>query len=127
MPLKHCSVCGAAFTCGIENERGTCWCSDYPPIMPLDFSQDCRCPDCLKMIVQEKIAEYLQTITPATAHASDAPNYGTAGRLIEGIDYYLDEQGRFVLTAWYLLKRGHCCRNGCTHCPYGCRVVSPDA
>jgi hypothetical protein len=24
-----------------------------------------------------------------------------------------------VLTAKYLLKRGHCCQSGCKHCPYG--------
>ncbi|MCC9136544.1 DUF5522 domain-containing protein [Pontibacter silvestris] len=24
-----------------------------------------------------------------------------------------------VFTAKYHLKRGHCCRNGCRHCPYG--------
>ncbi|WP_172796056.1 DUF5522 domain-containing protein [Roseivirga echinicomitans] len=34
-------------------------------------------------------------------------------------DYYLDELGRMVFTAKYHLKRGHCCKNGCRHCPYG--------
>jgi hypothetical protein len=33
-------------------------------------------------------------------------------------DYYL-ENGRMVFTAAYHLKRGHCCRSGCRHCPYG--------
>jgi Family of unknown function (DUF5522) len=36
---------------------------------------------------------------------------------IEGLDYYFDA-GRMVLTARYLLARGHCCDNGCRHCPY---------
>jgi hypothetical protein len=32
---------------------------------------------------------------------------------------YLDpDTGLFVLTAQYLLDRGHCCGNGCRHCPY---------
>jgi hypothetical protein len=32
---------------------------------------------------------------------------------------YLDpETGLFVLTATYLRDRGHCCGNGCRHCPY---------
>lgn len=35
-----------------------------------------------------------------------------------GQDYYLDEQGLMVLTAHFLLKRGHCCFSGCRHCPY---------
>jgi len=32
---------------------------------------------------------------------------------------YADPQtGLFVLTAGYLTGRGHCCGNGCRHCPY---------
>jgi hypothetical protein len=38
--------------------------------------------------------------------------------LIEAEDYYFDELGRTVFTATFLLKRGHCCGNGCRHCPY---------
>ncbi|MEO8516965.1 MAG: DUF5522 domain-containing protein [Flavobacterium sp.] len=37
--------------------------------------------------------------------------------LIEGIDYYI-ENGNYVFKSWYHLKRGHCCKNGCRHCPY---------
>ncbi len=36
----------------------------------------------------------------------------------EGKDYYIDENGLFVFTASYLLRRGTCCGNGCIHCPY---------
>jgi hypothetical protein len=39
------------------------------------------------------------------------------GELQEGIDYYL-EDGLFVFTAEFLLKRGYCCDSGCRHCPY---------
>jgi hypothetical protein len=40
-------------------------------------------------------------------------------KLVEGLDYYIDEQsGLFVLTAHFLLNRGSCCGNGCSHCPY---------
>ncbi len=39
-------------------------------------------------------------------------------RLIEGEDFYYNEQGYIVLTAKYHLERGHCCGNGCLHCPY---------
>jgi hypothetical protein len=32
---------------------------------------------------------------------------------------YLDPgTGLFVLTATYLRERGHCCDQGCRHCPY---------
>ncbi len=36
---------------------------------------------------------------------------------LEEGDYYL-ENGFFVFTAQYHLKRGYCCGNGCRHCPY---------
>ena len=39
--------------------------------------------------------------------------------LKEGIDYYINEQGLFVFTEAYHLKRGYCCKSGCKHCPYG--------
>ncbi|MFN7115284.1 MAG: DUF5522 domain-containing protein [Saprospiraceae bacterium] len=38
--------------------------------------------------------------------------------LVEGVDYYI-ENGLYVFTAYYLEKRGYCCKNGCRHCPYG--------
>ena len=38
---------------------------------------------------------------------------------IEGIDYYVNEEGLVVLTEKYLRDRGYCCGNGCLHCPYG--------
>ena len=37
---------------------------------------------------------------------------------VEGEDYYYNEHGFIVLTAKYHLDRGHCCGNGCKHCPY---------
>lgn len=38
--------------------------------------------------------------------------------LEEGVDYVIDEQGRFVFTREYHLKRGYCCGNNCKNCPY---------
>lgn len=38
--------------------------------------------------------------------------------LVEGIDYYINENGYVVLTDKYLRDRGYCCGNGCKHCPY---------
>ena len=38
--------------------------------------------------------------------------------LEEGDDYYI-ENGLYVFTEKYLLKRGYCCQSGCRHCPYG--------
>lgn len=39
--------------------------------------------------------------------------------LKEGQDYTWNELGQMILTKSYLEKRGHCCKNGCSECPYG--------
>ena len=38
--------------------------------------------------------------------------------LIENIDYYFDDLGRYVFTEAYHLKRGYCCGNDCKHCAW---------
>ena len=38
--------------------------------------------------------------------------------LVEGVDFYYNEEGYMVLTEAYHLQRGSCCGNGCLHCPY---------
>jgi len=38
--------------------------------------------------------------------------------LIEGEDFYYNEDGLFVFTQKYHLSKGFCCGNGCKHCPY---------
>jgi hypothetical protein len=38
--------------------------------------------------------------------------------LIQGIDYYINEDGNYVFTREYHLKRGSCCKNNCLHCPW---------
>ena len=37
---------------------------------------------------------------------------------VEGEDFYLSKEGYRVMTESYLVRRGYCCSNGCTHCPY---------
>ena len=39
-------------------------------------------------------------------------------KLIEGIDFYYNENGLLVLTEQYHLEKGYCCGYGCRHCPY---------
>jgi len=45
-------------------------------------------------------------------------------QLIEGVDFYYNEQGLMVLTEKYHLERGSCCGNGCKHCPFDYQRVS---
>ena len=39
-------------------------------------------------------------------------------QLVEGEDYYLDEQGMLIFTRQYHKNRGYCCGMGCRHCPF---------
>jgi hypothetical protein len=39
-------------------------------------------------------------------------------KLEEGIHYIINEDGRVVFTALYLIQQGKCCGNGCINCPY---------
>jgi len=38
--------------------------------------------------------------------------------LIEGVHYYINENGLMVLTERYHREKGFCCGMGCLHCPY---------
>ena len=117
---KQCSQCGAEFTCGATSsvllDKGACWCQAYPAVLPMSTAQDCRCPDCLKQCLVDGLPSYLQSITHdkalelAAGYSSDVP-------LQEDIDCTV-ENGNYVFSAWYHLKRGDCCGNGCRHCPY---------
>lgn len=43
--------------------------------------------------------------------------YKIFGRLVEGIDYYM-ENGMFVMMSWFYFKWGYCCGSGCWYCLY---------
>ena len=43
--------------------------------------------------------------------------------LIEGEDYYWNENGYVVLTEKHHVARGYCCGMGCQHCPYNYDAV----
>lgn len=46
-----------------------------------------------------------------------------SNNLVEGEDYYFNEDGYIVLTEKYHLQKGFCCGNGCKHCPYHFEAV----
>jgi len=41
--------------------------------------------------------------------------------LQENLDYYI-ENGLYVFTAAYHLRRGYCCASRCRHCPYPAEI-----
>ncbi len=37
----------------------------------------------------------------------------------KGLDFYIDPHNKLlVMTRLHHENRGHCCKNGCRHCPY---------
>ena len=41
----------------------------------------------------------------------------------EGVQYYIDVDGKYVFTELYHKERGYCCGNACRHCPYNYEAV----
>ncbi len=76
--------------------------------LPVTAGQGCLCPDCLVKALRAAHGPFDRG-TPVPARP--------AGGLQPGIDYQM-EKGKLVFSAWYLLKRGFCCGNGCRNCPY---------
>jgi hypothetical protein len=46
-------------------------------------------------------------------------------KYVEGVDYTV-EDGKFVWTAEFLIKRGFCCEAGCRNCPYKPLIDQPE-
>lgn len=117
--VKTCSRCNTIFKCGATEANGSCWCNYYPPLFKPDPLINCMCTACLHKATKEKIDAYVAEMTLEKAvtenKAKDLPQ---TKQFIEGIDYYIDNSF-WVFTAWHHLRRGHCCKSGCRHCPYG--------
>jgi len=47
------------------------------------------------------------------------PDEASLPLLAEGVDYTVEESGRWVFTARHLRSRGYCCFNACRQCPWG--------
>ena len=112
-----CSICTKSFTCNADT--GQCWCMEYPVILDADAELNgCMCEACLNGRIKAEIQKYVAGTTPENALANQVKNLPKTAILKEDIDYYI-ENGLYVFTAWFHLKRGECCKNGCRHCPYG--------
>ncbi|VAW74620.1 hypothetical protein MNBD_GAMMA12-3518 [hydrothermal vent metagenome] len=121
MNKKKCSICSTEFTCGARVNEARCWCAQLPMIMPAEFEQDCRCKDCLISTISQKIETAIINISHEEI-LTLASQYSSQKALVENIDYTIEE-GRYVFSVWYHLKRGDCCGNGCRNCPYNHREV----
>ncbi|QUM81165.1 cysteine-rich CWC family protein [Moritella sp. 5] len=116
---KQCSECQAEFGCGVVSaiEQGGCWCQDLPAIMPLGTLSDCLCKACLAKAIGVEIIKQLNAAGSPKARLALAEPYRHQTELVENIDFTI-EDGRYVFSEWYHLKRARCCGNGCRHCAY---------
>jgi Family of unknown function (DUF5522) len=85
--------------------------------MPLGENSDCLCPDCLKQAVIHQTRHLVDEFRAGRISRQAIPPASDTASPLADIDYYIDN-GRYVFTGWYLLRRGYCCGNGCRHCPY---------
>ncbi len=115
-----CSECGNGFHCAsldnYQDKSNECWCKSLPAILLVESKTGCLCSNCLKQRIVESLPDYLRSIGHDKCIAL-AKHYLLDSKPEEGIDYQM-EQGLLVFSAWYHLKRGYCCGNGCRHCPY---------
>ncbi|MEI6147085.1 MAG: DUF5522 domain-containing protein [Methylococcales bacterium] len=113
---QRCSKCAALLTCGYSQHNEACWCSAYPSILSIDAQQDCLCEPCLSLAIQDKITHLIKTSSQQELIAKAQP-YRKDKKLLVGLDYLI-EDGNWVFTQWFHLKRGSCCGNACKNCPY---------
>ncbi len=108
--IKICPRCKKEFVCQ-SDDIAACACStirllnETKSFLAQTF-YGCLCNECLSHF--DNLA----------AKEKEFPFPGRGGDLIDGLPYYKEEAYR-VFTEFYLLSRGHCCRSGCRHCPYG--------
>lgn len=66
--------------------------------------------------------KYLKTITNISCKVAKFVVMNeelNLNNLKEGEDFYYTPEGYKCFTKKHHLKRGHCCKSGCKHCPYG--------
>ncbi|QUM76330.1 hypothetical protein HWV00_08915 [Moritella sp. 24] len=121
---KTCSQCQTEFGCGVtaasetsSTEQSGCWCQSLPAVMPLDELSDCLCQSCLAKAVGAEIIKQLDAAGSPKARLAIAEPYRHQTELVENVDFTI-ENGLYVFSEWYHLKRARCCGNNCRHCAY---------
>ncbi len=116
MIKKICQVCDIEFNCGVNEDEQSCWCDSFPAIMPVESKQGCLCESCLALSISERINKLIK-VNDYEKMVEISSQYRTKSKFIEHIDYTI-EDGIYILSKWFLLKRGTCCGNNCRNCPY---------
>ncbi|MBV1906274.1 MAG: hypothetical protein KUG75_09380 [Pseudomonadales bacterium] len=121
----ECSQCRKSLICGIDQPIQNCWCATFPPVLPFESGQDCLCRKCLAIAINDYLAESIRqngietVLSLVMQHkaGSERKTQDDNSAATEYLDYTL-ENGCFVFTRWFHLKRGTCCGSGCRNCPY---------
>lgn len=113
MENKVCTQCSIQFACTADE---ACWCTKYPRLRWSAPEDSCFCPSCLITAMAQQINA--ASTLPDKKLSLEIASLGPAQTLQEGTDYTMNDQGLMILSRWYLLRRGHCCDNGCHQCPY---------
>ncbi|MEY2863308.1 MAG: hypothetical protein RLY58_1015 [Pseudomonadota bacterium] len=113
-----CPVCQTPVMCGASStHQQPCWCTTLPAVLSPIAGAACLCAACLSVAVQTHIRDTQDQGGVYTAPLPDA--VACQGQpLVEQLDYSI-ENGLYVFSRWFHLKRGQCCGHACRHCPYG--------
>ncbi len=125
--MSNCPRCQRVVICAQATVRiqsastvgdvSACWCMALPQVLPVDMAASCLCPACLSEVVQTQLRDQFDHGGVHVAPVAEA--MACQGQdLIEGVDYTI-ENGLYVFSRWFHLKRGQCCGHACRHCPYG--------
>ncbi|MDN5212217.1 DUF5522 domain-containing protein [Fulvivirgaceae bacterium BMA12] len=115
---RICPGCKTTFTCQPAGDV-TCWCEELPAVSAGNEGDKCLCPHCLAKRIQEKFKAAPEKAATYLTKGVTKKTINTTTDFKEGLDYYINEQGNWVFTTFYHLKKGYCCQNECKHCPYG--------
>lgn len=112
--MDVCTTCSNAFEC---TQDANCWCVGLPCLSEVLTDSNCRCQHCVSEMIKGYFLLHPEQAIPYFIKKRDQQQSGSAFE--QGIEYYINDVGNWVFTAYYHLKKGYCCTNGCLHCPYG--------
>ena len=124
---SHCVKCGVDMACGADSDTPSCWCKGFPRL-PSEAGGDgsqCLCPKCLGFVlnrsvergIEEKGVSAMVVLASENGINSVSDTVGGKPGLVEHVDFQI-ENGKYVFSSWYHLKRGYCCGSGCRNCPF---------
>ena len=124
---SHCVKCGVDMACGADSDTPSCWCKGFPRL-PSEAGGDgsqCLCPKCLGFVLNRSVERGIEEkgvsamVVLASENGINSVSDTVRGKtgLVEHVDFQI-ENGKYVFSSWYHLKRGYCCGSGCRNCPF---------